>query len=529
MHPTIPSPPDPVISALNLELSQLKQDLLDLQVQTKTSQKVLQSQILSLEEDNTFLKGQVRSLCDQLCQLGKHDSPGSHGKRQQHQSHQQLSHSHPTGHNPPQKSTRTPCATTPCATSDQSSLPIQTSFRIIWGTHKSCSLEEVRGVLSGLLDGSKTPSVHRSFKRLGRGMAWWFTITCDEQTILSLESKWGSSNSNSGWVLLKSLKDRPPSKTSTHSLQGCTGNPTSLQDPPSATPTSHVNAPTASSARSSGTPPPSFNTPSQESTTATNSFLILWGTPRTTTVEGIKELLSSCGQESVTVKHTVRNSRWWFTLIAGESVIKEIETNWVHIRPSQKWSLLRSLSNRSRALSNTTVSPAADRIRATQTVNHSLRACPSSTHPSDAVQCPNEPIPDTCHVPPHPCEEPPMLPTSASSEPHSHLSDEAKIRSPQGYPFPHFLWVGSQHSPDPPSHLAYLPGYSQMPLQTAGLPVGHLNKCRSKWLLHFSYHKCPTLCPRHFGRCHTITQQIQSQPLTPRCSHPNPSRCYINF
>ena len=215
-------PPDPVIASLQSELSRFRQDLLDLQVQTKTQQKLQQVQILSLEEDNALLKDQVLGLRNQLRQLGYHNHSGPRGKQQPIQSHQLQRRDPSTAPQSilksfPGKSRARKQAESRVPHPVMCTLPLrpmQSSYRIIWGTRKSCSVDEVKSVLSGLLAGAEIPPVRRSFKRLGSGMAWWFTVTCEERTISVLESKWGTPNLIPGWALLKSLKDRPTHSSS---------------------------------------------------------------------------------------------------------------------------------------------------------------------------------------------------------------------------------------------------------------------------------------------------------------------------
>ena len=161
-------PPDPVIASLQSELSRFRQDLLDLQVQTKTQQKFQQVQILSLEEDNALLKDQVLGLRNQLRQLGCHSHSGPRGKQQPIQSHQLQRRVPSTARQSILKSVP---GQRPTPGHVHAPPPAQSSFRIIWGTRKSCSVDEVKSVLSGLLAGAEIPSVRRSFKRLGRGMA----------------------------------------------------------------------------------------------------------------------------------------------------------------------------------------------------------------------------------------------------------------------------------------------------------------------------------------------------------------------
>ena len=100
---------------------------------------------------------------------------------------------------------------------------------------------------------------------------------------------------------------------------------------------------------------------------------------------------NSCGQNSVVVKRTVWNSRWWFTLIADEAILSTIESKWINIHPDHKWSLLRSFGSRPHIRSIFTVAqPAASEVNVSQVVSHSLTACPSPSYSSEVRQglCP---------------------------------------------------------------------------------------------------------------------------------------------
>ena len=96
------------------------------------------------------------------------------------------------------------------------------------------------------------------------------------------------------------------------------------------------------------------------------------------------------------VKHSVRASRWWFTLIGDEDVISKIESSWANIRPDLSWTLLRSLRSRPHINSiSMDVQPAVGEVKDRQAAGHSITAGPSSPYPAGFRQslCPQPPSP----------------------------------------------------------------------------------------------------------------------------------------
>ena len=87
------------------------------------------------------------------------------------------------------------------------------------------------------------------------------------------------------------------------------------------------------------------------------------------------------------VKHTVRGSRWWFTLMADEKVICKIESNWTNIRPDLNWTLLRSLRSCLHVnLNSMDAKPAVSEVKVSQAVCHSRTVYPSPSYPADVRQ-----------------------------------------------------------------------------------------------------------------------------------------------
>ena len=199
------------VSVLEVELDSTKQCLEDQKMQHKTQCKVLQSQMLSLEEQNSLLEKKIYEL-SQKCSI-------SHNRTSRQSNHGanlaptdppiQEAQEHTTSVSPPllshnaQHSRNTPVRNSqPC----NSHL-----FRIIWGTRKSCSEADIRATLAQLTSlNTQDYTVKKSFRCLGSRKAWWFTVIASSPIALtSLDEAWEASKPDANWTLLQSLRDHP--------------------------------------------------------------------------------------------------------------------------------------------------------------------------------------------------------------------------------------------------------------------------------------------------------------------------------
>ena len=82
------------------------------------------------------------------------------------------------------------------------------SFRVIWGTRFSTTVESVKSVLSHIVPlDSELLQVIKSVRRKEGRTRWWFTIMAPPDTLSTIEASW-STCTQSNWKLQGSL--RPP-------------------------------------------------------------------------------------------------------------------------------------------------------------------------------------------------------------------------------------------------------------------------------------------------------------------------------
>ena len=239
------------VSTLEADLEATKERLEDQKAQHKSQCRVLQSQILSLEEQNSLLERKIHELSQtQSTRRNRGREPLQPNHRPNSIPSTDIGPTQPaiqarTTRNPP--AVHTPSQNT----HHRDPPPSQPQFfRIIWGTRKSCSVEDVRTSLTQLAPSiSQTPTIKRSFRRLGPRKAWWFTVIFSSPgEIALLDEAWESNKSAVDWALLKSLKDRP---SRWHSSPDTATTPTPQQNPPNSAPFqqatqySHLAAPMA--------------------------------------------------------------------------------------------------------------------------------------------------------------------------------------------------------------------------------------------------------------------------------------------
>ena len=86
-------------------------------------------------------------------------------------------------------------------------------------------------------------------------------------------------------------------------------------------------------------------------------YRIVWGTQRNCSsqvlLKAICSLLPNHAWGQISVKRSVRpngpRSRWWFTIMAPDEIMKEIVRKWNILESRTSWSLIQSLSNRPRS------------------------------------------------------------------------------------------------------------------------------------------------------------------------------------
>ena len=172
---------------------------------------MLQSQILSLEEQNSLLERKILEV-SQKC-------PTSHsGRPQQTSNRASLASTDPPLQEAQEQTTSTsspmhsPTAQYSRGTPHRSTQSQNSHlFCIIWGTRKSCSEADICATLAQFRSlNSQAYTVKKSFRRLGARKAWWFTVIASSPTALtSLDEAWEASKPDANWTLLKSLRDRP--------------------------------------------------------------------------------------------------------------------------------------------------------------------------------------------------------------------------------------------------------------------------------------------------------------------------------
>ena len=307
------------------------------------------------------------------------------------------------------------------------------SFRIIWGTHKECSVEDVRVALTPIIANSNTNiSISRSLRRLGKRLSWWFTISANEPALLSLDQNWCQLE-KCNWSLIKALRDRPhetpkvPHGSATPSAGQVFSAPPSTEAyhgshlGPSSNPhlpVTPLSGQETSAQCCSNIPPLS------------EKFPIIWGTSRRTTVDEIRRTISrivpDCAN-SVLIKHssrsTPRGTIWWFTLIAHHHVLTSIGGKWEQFRPDPRWILLSQLKDRPRQSSL-------------------AKQIPSQAHPSNPPLPSQQPTSPTPHSlsPKHPSSQsqftaPPVvaqnisLPSCSTQVPPQHSASASQLLS----------------------------------------------------------------------------------------------------
>ena len=203
------------VSMLEADLEATKERLEDQNAQHKSQCRVFQSQILSLDEQNSLLERKIHELSQTRT---THRNRGREPLQPNH--HPNSISSTDIGPTQPAIQARTTWNPPALRTSSQNThhrdpFPSQPQFSIlpyiIWGTRNSCSVEDVRTYLTQLPPSiSRTPTIKRSFRRLGLRKAWQFTIISSSPGEMALLNEaWESNKSAVDWALLKSLKDCP--------------------------------------------------------------------------------------------------------------------------------------------------------------------------------------------------------------------------------------------------------------------------------------------------------------------------------
>ena len=334
------------ISQLSNELDAVKQALLNYQTQSKNQIKVLQRQIIDLEEHNAELERKMEDI-------------GSYSSRRPNHRGYNRQNPKPVGSSGQRPSVSLPPTVPPELQPNSSATrpnSASTCFRIIWGTQRSTTESDIRKVVSplGVLPNAcQSVVIRRTYKPLGTMKSWWFTIIGDEEAILQVEQKWSQVRSDDHWILLKSLQDRPrsisPSNTITDSQLE--------NDPVSTAPSSGTNTQAiepllldthpASSQQSGQYDRPHLATkaskrPLRDQASSPKPFRILWGTQHSTQESDIKLALQAAGPvpDCASVHKTVRKSRggtaWWFTITAEEDYISKIDLHWAEISQHPK-------------------------------------------------------------------------------------------------------------------------------------------------------------------------------------------------